>query len=239
VDTIQNNTALQAGHTALYCYPPVGKDLTGSRVDHNLFQETFPVRVSLNQSTITDYGYYGDYGYLNSPGRVEVDWDQVTQPWWSVQVPLDLTKINSIAFSMECLANSFTFTVANLRFLPKGKTADDGAVTVNGSWYSNAGQGSVCALSASGPVTWGATGKSILGGWNTTGVSLPGGNTDLSPYRGLAFEISGTAVRKYDLNGCLDVDNGADPKPGRGAKLPASVGAEGSKTTQPNKTNQP
>jgi len=227
LDILQNNTVLQAGHTALYCFPPVGKDLNGSKVAHNRFHETFPVRVSLNQASVTDYGYYEGYAYLDNPGRVEVDWDQLAQPWWSAQVPLDLTQINSIAFAIECLADSFTFTVSNLRLLPKGQMGDDGAVTLTGSWYSNAGQGSTCSLSQSGPITWGATGKSILGGWNTTGTSLAGSGRDLSPYRGLAFEIGGTAVRKYDLNGCIDEDNGPEPKPGRGANLPITVGAEG------------
>lgn len=227
LDTVQNNTVLQAGHQAIYCYPPLGKDLTGAKVAHNRLLETFPVRVSLNQSSVTDYGYYGGYAYLDSPGRVEIDWSQLAQPWWSVQVPLDLTQISSIAFGMECLADSFTFSVSNLRLLPKDQKADEGAVTLTGSWYSDAGQGSACSLSLAGPVTWGATGKSVLGGWNTTGTSLSGSGRDLSPYRGLAFEIGGTAVRKYDLNGCADEDNGPGPKPGRGANLPITVGAEG------------
>lgn len=227
LDTIQNNTVLEAGHSALYCFPPVGKDLTGSKVAHNRFTETFPVRVALNQASIADYGYYGGYAYLDSPGRVEVDWDQLAQAWWPIQVPLDLTKVDSISFGMECLADSFDITVAHLRLLPKGQKGDDGAVTLTGGWFSNAGQGSTCSLSQTGPVTWGATGKNVLGGWTTAGISLSGGQRDLKAYRGLAFELGGTAVRKYDLNGCADEDNGPEPKPGRGANLPITVGAGG------------
>ena len=226
LDAIQNNTVLEAGHSALYCFPPVGKDLTGSKVAHNRFRETFPVRVSLNQASIADYGYYGGYAYLNAPGRVEVDWNQLAQAWWPVQVPLDLAKVDSIGFAIECLADNFDFTVAHLRLLPKGENGDDGAVTLTGGWFSNAGQGSTCSLSQTGPVTWGATGKNVLGGWTTSGIPLSGSQRDLTAYRGLAFELGGTAVRKYDLNGCLDEDNGPDPKPGRGAHLPITVGAE-------------
>lgn len=227
LDTLKNNTVLSAGHQAIYCYPPPSKDLTGAVVAHNRVLERFPLRVSLNQAAITDYGYYGGYADLDpGPRRVEIDWTRLDQPWWSAQVPLELTRINAISFSVDCLADPFTFTIANLRLLPQGRTGDAGAVTITGSWWSTAGQGSACALSASGPVTWGAAGKSVLGGWNTTGVSLPPGLADLGPYRGLAFEIGGKAVRDYRLNGCKDQDNGPEAKPGRGAVLPVAVGAD-------------
>ena len=227
VDRLENNTALGPGHGALYCSQPASKDLTGSKVAHNRFRETFPVRVNFNQASVTDYGYYGGYAYLGAPGRVEVDWGQLEQPWWAVKVPLDLTQIPTIAFSIECLADSFTFTVANLRLLPKGLKGDDGAVTLAGNWFSYAGQGATSTLSLSGPATWGATGKTVVGGWNSTGLPLTSSQRDLTAYRGLAFEIGGTAVMKYNLNGCVDEDNGPDPKPGRGASPPITVGAEG------------
>jgi hypothetical protein len=49
--------------------------------------------------------------------------------------------------------------------------------------------------------------------------------TDLTTYRGLAFELAGSGSKSYNFQGYRDSDNGPAAEPGRGATLPANIGA--------------
>jgi len=50
--------------------------------------------------------------------------------------------------------------------------------------------------------------------------------TDLRGYRGVAFDLSGSASRAWAFQGYQDMDNGPGAAAGRGANLPAVVGAD-------------
>ena len=63
-------------------------------------------------------------------------------------------------------------------------------------------------------------------GQNVLTAPLQSSLTDLTAYRGLAFELAGAGSRSYNFQGYQDVDNGPDPASGRGATLPAAVGAD-------------
>jgi hypothetical protein len=236
VAKIENNTVLDAQHTSINFVPPasaIGADWSAGIVAHNQLFEAFAIDVSLAQPTsfIPDYGYYGSYTTLApqpGPRRVEIDWSQLAQPGWSQQqVPMDLSNVTGIMFTLDVLATQFNYTIANLRLLPSGQTGDAGAVAVAGAtWTAQCGSGSTCTLSTPSPNTWGISGTSVFHGTNTLLAQLPSGMTDLTVYRGLAFDLAGTASRNYSFQGFQDVDNGPDPAPGRGATLPASVGAD-------------
>jgi hypothetical protein len=75
------------------------------------------------------------------------------------------------------------------------------------------------------PTTWGDTGSSAFNGQNALTAPLQSGLTDLTAYRGLAFELAGSGSRSYNFQGYQDVDNGPAAKPGRGATLPTNIGA--------------
>jgi hypothetical protein len=235
VNDIENNTFVDIGHQGISYVPgaaAVGADWSAGKALHNQLGEPFPLFVGLAQpvSIIPDYGFYQAYTPLApQPGtrRVEIDWSQLAQPGWSQQqVPLDLSKVDSILFGFDPIVGSFNYTIGNLRLLPAGATGDTGAVPVTGTtWTASSSGGSVCTLTASGPFTWGASGSSALNGQNLLIAPLPAGLTNLTAYRGLAFELAGTASRTYDFQGYLDVDNGPGAEPGRGATLPAAVGA--------------
>jgi len=235
VNDIENNTFLDIGHQGIAFEPDaiaVGADWSAGKALHNQLGEPFPLLVQLAQpvSTIPDYGFYQAYTPLApqpGPRRVEIDWPQLAQPGWSQQqVALDLSEVDSILFGFDSLVGSFDYTISNLRLLPLGGTGDAGAVPVAGTtWSTSASGGSVCTLTAAGPLTWGASGSSILNGQNLLTAPLPAGLTNLTGYRGLAFELAGTASRSYDFLGYQDVDNGPTAAPGRGATLPANIGA--------------
>jgi len=238
VNDIENNTFVGVGHQGISFVPgatAVGADWSAGKALHNQLGEPFPLLVQLAQpvSMIPDYGFYMAYTPLApqpGPRRVEIDWSQLAQPGWSQQqVPLDLSEVDSIFFGFDSIVGSFDFTISNLRLLPAGETGDTGAVPVTGAdWTTSASGGSVCTLTASGPLTWGASGSSGLNGQNLLIAPLPAGLTSLAAYRGLAFELAGTASRTYDFQGYQDVDNGSAAEPGRGATLPANVGAASS-----------
>ena len=233
INDVENNTFADVGHQGIACVPDAnGADWSAGRILHNQLGEPFPLSVALNQpaSFIPDYGSYMTYVPLApqpGPRRVEVDWDQLAQPGWSQQqVPLNLSQVDSIAFGFEPVVGTFDFTIGNLRLLPAGGTGDAGAVAVTGtSWTVSSSGGSTCTLTASGPATWGASGSAVFNGASLT-APLPPALKDLTAYRGLAFELAGTATRTFNFQGYQDVDNGPDPAPGRGATLPASVGAD-------------
>jgi len=235
VTKIENNTMLDAQHQSINFVPPanaIGADWSAGIVAHNQVVDPFPVDVMLAQpvSFIPDYGFYNAYTTLApqpGPRRVEIDWTQLVQPGWSQQqVPMDLSTVTEIMFSIDIPA-SFNYTVSNLRLLPLGQTGDAGAVAVTGAaWTTNCSGGSTCSLSVTAPPTWGITGTNIFNGANSLSAQLPSGMTDLTPFRGLAFELAGTASRTFSFQGFQDVDNGPDATPGRGATLPANVGAD-------------
>ena len=241
VDDIENNTFVDVGHQGISYVPgatAVGADWSAGKSLHNRLGEPFPLSVMLAQPTslIPDYGSYTAYIPLApQPGsrRVEIDWSQLAQPGWSQQqVPLDLSQANGIVFGFDTLFASFSYTISNLRLLPAGGTGDAGAVPVTGTtWTVSSSGGSSCTLTASGPVTWGASGSSVQGGQNLLTAPLPPALTNLTAYRGLAFELAGTASRTYNFQGFQAVDNGPDAVPGRGATLSASVGADPSNAT--------
>jgi hypothetical protein len=236
VNDIENNTFLGVGHQGISYVPgatAVGADWSAGKALHNQLGEPFPLLVQLAQpvSLIPDYGFYMAYTPLApqpGPRRVEIDWSQLAQPGWSQQqVPLDLSEVDSILFGFDSIVGNFDYTISNLRLLPTGQTGDAGAVPVTGTaWTTTSSGGSVCTLTASGPLTRGASGTSALNGQNLLIAPLPAGSTDLTAYRGLAFELAGTASRTYNFQGYQDVDNGPAAEPGRGAILPANVGAE-------------
>lgn len=220
VNRIENNTVVSAGHQGIMVYPPAGASLQGGILAHNQAPEAYPLWVSLASPSVTDWGYYGGYAYLSkAPGRVEIDWSQLTQQGWAKQVPLDLTKVVSVRFGLENPV-TFQFSAANLRFLPLGQTGDQGAVTVTGtSWFFAAGAGSTGQIGPQGPVAWGASGTNVLFGWSVLTASLPGGGVDLTGYRGMAFNFEGKADRINAIDGLADTDNGPETVEGRGAHL--------------------
>ena len=236
INDVENNTFADVGHQGIAFVPPsnaIGADWSAGRILHNQLGEPFPLSVTLNQPVflIPDYGAYMTYIPLApqpGPRRVEVDWDQLTQPGWSQQqVPLNLSQVDSISFGFDPEVAAFNYTISNLRLLPAGGTGDVGAVAVTGTtWTVSSSGGSTCALTASGPAAWGASGSSVFNGANSLSAPLPQGLKNLTAYRGLAFELAGTASRTFNFQGYQDVDNGPDPAPGRGATLPASVGAD-------------
>lgn len=236
VTDIQNNTFVDVQHQGITFVPPasdMGADWSAGRVAHNQLGQPFPFTVTLAQplSLISDYASYFAYttlAPLQGSRRVEILWSQLVQPAWSqLQVPMDLSAVYSIGFSLDPPATPFSYTVSNLRLLPLGETGDTGAVPVSGTtWTTNCSSDSTCALSDSGPVTWGVSGSTPYFGSNNLTAPLPPALQNLTAYRGLAFELAGTASRSYSFQGFRDVDNGPEAVPGRGARLPASVGAD-------------
>jgi len=234
-DTIENNTFLDIQHQAISFAPgatAVGKDWSAGIAAHNQLGEPFPIEVALVQPTtiIPDYAYYTAYVTLTpSPGprRVEVDFSQMAQGAWSQnQVPMDLSQVWAITFTLDPIANNFNYTVSNLRLLPTGASGDTGAVAVNGGdWTVSCNGGSACALANPAAGTWGDTGSSVFNGQNALTAPLQSSLTDLTAYRGLAFELAGSGSRTFDFQGYQDVDNGPAAEAGRGATLPANVGA--------------
>ncbi|MGA3373410.1 MAG: right-handed parallel beta-helix repeat-containing protein [Terracidiphilus sp.] len=235
VDTIENNTFLDVQHQGINFVPGanvIGADWSAGIAEHNQVGEPFPIEVALAQPTsiIPDYSYYFAYVTLApSPGprRVEVDFSQMVQPAWSQnQLPMDLSQVWSIFFTFDPIVNSFNYTVSNLRLLPAGATGDTGAVAVNGgNWTVSCNGGSTCALTNADPTTWGDTGSSVFDGQNVLNAPLQSSLSNLTSYRGLAFELAGSASRTYNFQGYQDVDNGPDAEPGRGATLPPNIGA--------------
>ena len=236
VNDVENNTFLDLGHQSANFVPgtpAIGADWSAGRFLHNQTDDPFPLAVMLTQPTsiIPDYTWYTAYTTLApqpGPRRVEVDWSQMAQGAWSQnQVPLDLSAANGIMFGFDYPVASFSYTISNLRLLPAGGSGDAGAVPVTGTtWTVSASGGSTCTLTSSGPAAWGASGTSVFNGQNSLTAPLPPNLTDLSAYRGFAFELAGTASRTFDFQGYQAADNGPDQVAGRGATLPASVGAD-------------
>jgi hypothetical protein len=156
-----------------------------------------------------------------------VDFSQMAQGAWSQnQVPMDLSQVSAITFALDPIANSFNYTVSNLRLLPAGAAGDTGAVAVaGGDWTVSCNGGSTCALTNPATGTWGDTGSSVFNGQNPLTAPLQSSLTDLTAYRGLAFELAGSASRTYNFQGYQDVDNGPAAVAGRGATLPSNIGA--------------
>jgi hypothetical protein len=234
-DTIENNTFLDVQHQGINFVPgatAVGADWSAGIAEHNQLGEPFPIEVALVQPTsiIPDYAYYTAYLTLTpSPGprRVEVDFSQMAQGAWSQnQVPMDLSQVWAVTFFFDPIASSFNYTVSNLRMLPIGATGDTGAVAVNGSdWTVSCNGGSTCVLTNPAPGTWGDTGSSVFNGQNALSAPLQPALNNLTVYRGLAFELAGSASRSFNFQGYQDVDNGPAAEAGRGATLPPNVGA--------------
>jgi hypothetical protein len=235
VNKIENNTFLDVQHQGINFVPGsnvIGADWSAGIAEHNQLGEPFPIEVALVQPTsiIPDYAYYTAYITLTpSPGprRVEVDFSQMAQGAWSQnQVPMDLSQVWAIMFSFDPIANSFNYTVSNLRLLPAGATGDTGAVAVNGgNWTVDCNGGSTCALTNPSSTTWGDTGSSVFNGQNVLSAPLQSSLADLTAYRGLAFELAGSGSRTYNFQGYQDMDNGPAAEPGRGATLPPNIGA--------------
>jgi hypothetical protein len=235
INTIENNTFLDVQHQGINFVPgatEVGADWSAGIAEHNQLGEPFPIEVALVQPTsiIPDYAYYTAYITLApSPGprRVEVDFSQMAQGAWSQnQVPMDLSQVWAIMFSFDPIASAFNYTVNNLRMLPTGASGDTGAVAVSGGdWTVSCNGGSTCALTNADPTTWGDTGSSVFNGQNALTAPLQSSLADLTAYRGVAFELAGSASRTYNFQGYQDLDNGPDAEAGRGATLPANIGA--------------
>jgi hypothetical protein len=235
INTIENNTFLDVQHQGINFVPGanvIGADWSAGIAKHNQLGEPFPMEVALVQPTsiIPDYAYYFAYVTLTpSPGprRVEVDFSQMAQGAWSQnQVPMDLSQVSAITFALDPIANSFNYTVSNLRLLPAGAAGDTGAVAVaGGDWTVSCNGGSTCALTNPATGTWGDTGSSVFNGQNPLTAPLQSSLTDLTAYRGLAFELAGSASRTYNFQGYQDVDNGPAAVAGRGATLPSNIGA--------------
>ena len=235
INVIENNTLMDVQHQSINFVPPadqVGKDWSAGVVAHNQVANPVPLYVYLGQpiGLIPDYGDYGAYTTLApGPRRIELDWTQLAQPGWSQQqVPMDLSQVTSITFTIDVPMNTFSYSIGNLRLLPPGGSGDAGAVPVAGAtWTASCSSGSTCAPTDAGPVNWGIAGTNAFNGQNSLVAALPAGLTDLRAYRGLAFDlVAESASRTYNFQGYQDVDNGPDAAPGRGAQLPASVGAD-------------
>jgi hypothetical protein len=236
VNTIENNTILDFQHQGITFVPLPGAerdDWSAGRVAHNQIAEAYPVSVQLAQPAylVPDYASYEAYTTLApqpGPRRVELDWSDFAQPGWSQQrVPMNLSRVDGINFVIDTTGAAFNYTISNLRLLPVGGTGDLGAVPATGtSWTAACGSPSTCSVAAIGPVTWGLSGSHAYGGSNRLTAPMPAGLTDLTAYRGLAFDLAGTASRKYNHQGYQDVDNGPEAAAGRGASLPAVVGAD-------------
>jgi uncharacterized protein (TIGR03437 family) len=233
INVIENNTFIDAQHQSINFVPPVdqvGADWSAGVVAHNQLANPVPLFVYLGQpiSLIPDYGYGAYTTLAPGPRRVELDWTQFAQPGWSQQqVPMDLSQATSISFTIDVPINAFSYSIGGLRLLPAGGSGDAGAVPVAGAtWTASCNSGSTCAPTDSGPVSWGIAGISVFNGQNFLTAALPAALTDLRAYRGLAFDlVAESASRTYNFQGYQDVDNGLDAAPGRGARLPASVGA--------------
>ncbi len=229
---VEHNSFVRVQHQGLGLIPQSstdGVDMSAGIVAHNLAAEPFPIDVSLGQpeSLVPEFASFGTCTPLApGPRRVEILGSQLVQPGWSLrEVPLDLSVVNTVIFSFESPAISFTYSIANLRLLPVGRTGDDGAVPVTGATVQAAGSGgSTCTVSTPAAATWSVTGANAFRGANSLTVSLPSGLADWRAYRGFAFELTGTATRDYKFQGYQDIDNGPDPVAGRGATLPANVG---------------
>ena len=234
INTIEHNTFADVQHQGINYVPPsnaIGADWSAGRAAHNVLGQPFPFTVTLGQpvSLIADYASYFAYTTLKpGPRRVEIDWAQLGQPAWSQQpVPMDLSQVDSVTFGLDAPATPFSFDIGNLRLLPAAGSGDTGAEPVSGlTWSIRCENGAACALSQKSPGVWSISGSTPFGGSNALIASLPAGSKDLRRYRGLAFDLAGTASRSYDLQGYQDVDNGPDPASGRGATLPAAVGAD-------------
>ena len=84
-------------------------------------------------------GIYGTLTPSPGPRRVEVDWSQMAQGAWTQnQLPMDLSQVQAIMFTLDPIASSFNYTVSNLRMLPAGLTGDTGAVAVSGGSWTEA-----------------------------------------------------------------------------------------------------
>jgi hypothetical protein len=230
---VEYNTFVAVQHQGIALVPQsstFGVDMSSGILAHNLAAEPFPIDVSIGQplSLVPEGASFCTSTPLApGPRRVEILCSQLVQPAWSQQeVPLDLSVVNSAVFSFESPADNYTYSIANLRLLPVGGTGDAGAVPVTGATVQAAGSaGSTCTLSTPAAATWTATGANAFSGANSLTVTLPSGMTDWTGYRGLAFELVGTATRDYKFQGYQDIDNGPAVVPGRGAALPANIGA--------------
>jgi len=230
---VEHNTFVAVQHQGLGLIPQSstdGVDMSSGILAHNLAAEPFPIDVSLGQPLALDpeYAMFGaSMPLAPGPRRVEILCTQLVQPGWSQrEVPLDLSVVNTVVFAFETPATSFSYSIANLRLLPVGRTDDDGAVPVVGATVqAGASGGSACTLSTPAAATWSVAGANAFRGVNNLTVSLPSGMTDWRAYRGFAFELVGAATRDYKFQGYQDVDNGPDAVPGRGATLPADIGA--------------
>ena len=230
---VEHNTFVAVQHQGLGLIPQSstdGVDMSSGLLAHNLAAEPFPIDVSLGQplSLVPEGAGFGTSTPLApGPRRVELLFSQLVQPGWSQrEVPLDLSVVTSVVFNFESPASSFTYSIANLRLLPVGRTGDDGAVAVTGAAVqSGSSGGSTYTLSTPSAATWTVAGANAFRGANNLTVALPVAMTDWRAYRGFAFELVGTAARDYKFQGYQDVDNGPDAVPGRGATLPAGIGA--------------
>ena len=196
------------------------------------------MQVSINQASVKDWGYYCGFAYLADPGRVEMDFSRITQPWWPAQVPFDPTSITGFTFSVPDCGVTFNYTIDNLRLLPRDQAGDTDAVTIEPNLYWNdyagtiqpGGPPAVTALNPVGPPAWGCVGYNPLMGNNSITGRVEGtGVTNLSAYRGIAFEISGGATISYGISHCAGRNNGpAAP----GASQPVSQGAGASQSAR-------
>jgi uncharacterized protein (TIGR03437 family) len=147
--------------------------------------------------------------------------------WSQRQVPLNLSEVDAVAFQLDPIATPFSFTVANLRLLPAGGSGDAGAVVATGAtWRTQCSNGAACTLSQASSGGWNLSGSAPYASTNFLVATLPAGLTDFRAYRGLAFDLAGTASRTWGFQGYRDTDNGPDAATGRGANLPAIVGAD-------------
>jgi sugar lactone lactonase YvrE len=247
---VEHNTFVAVQHQGLGVIPQSstdGVDMSAGILAHNLAAEPFPIDVMLGQPVALDpeYAMFGTSTPLApGPRRVEILCTQLVQPGWSQrEVPLDLSVVNTVVFNFETPANSYTYSIANLRLLPTGATGDAGAIPVVGATaQAGASGGSSCTLSTPAAATWSVTGANAFRGANNLTVTLPAGMTDWRTYRGFAFELVGTATRDYKFQGYQDIDNGPAAVPGRGATLPADIGAPAAglgPVTPPTVTTQP
>jgi uncharacterized protein (TIGR03437 family) len=234
VNTIANNTFVDVQHVGINYVPgsdAVGADWSAGVAAHNRVGEPFPLSVNLYQpaSMIPNWDWYFAYTTLApGPRRVEIDWSDMAQGVWGrQQVPLNLSEVDAIAFQLEPIATPFSYIVSNLRLLPAGANGDSGSTIVTGAtWGTQSANGATCTVSQTSSGGWNLSGSLPFGASDFLVATLPAGLTDFRAYRGLAFDLAGTASRTWAFQGYRDTDNGPDAAPGRGANLPAVVGAD-------------
>jgi hypothetical protein len=179
-----------------------------AKVQNDVGDGTFLVRVGLLPTVVTDYGYFeapvqvtGDWR------RVEIPFASMHQPLWFVQEPFDLSSVQEIAFT-PWTNGDFELDIDNLTLegtTPLLLDTFDAPGAANGlggyAWGGGSGNGGmlgttvVLTYTSGGPA--GSTSYAALAGTIVLGDSSWGvlteslSSSDLSMYTGISFDVRG------------------------------------------------